>query len=390
VSDRRVDVRAQLDTGAWTWSGLDLRRCRLALAGSVDLSDPGAPAFRLEGEGSLRLFGSATSKARAEISGRGGLRLEDGALTQFVEGSLYWQNREWAGGRIELGTGGIDVRGRTAFALDLTPSALPTGLQLASLFFRVDLAGGFRLTATGGLEACHLEVDWALAVKMPGIEQHHPIAMQKKRFAYSAGGNVAAGTIDLVPLLDVDGALFLPAGTLTLPVPTVAADEYTQYYWYWDSVAQPGHVTYRRVSVADTGTSSDPRFPSGVSQSGSLDIADAIAGAFGLAAPPGVTVNVPTYGVSGWKYVKFTDEDVDLPAIKVPRVSASVPASVPASDKFPLLQLPTHFGASFADGASMLTALKFSLALAWKDGKLGLSVSRNSSKTFTAFEKMFD
>ena len=391
VSDRGVEVQAQLDSGAWNWSGIAIKQCRLALTGTVDLSSPGAPAFRLEGEGSLRLFGSASSKARAEISGRGGIRAEAGELTQFIEGSLYWQGREWIGGRIELGTERIGVQGRTAFALDLTPARLPSGIKVASLFFRVDLAGGFRLTKTGGLEACNLEVDWSLAVKMPGIEQQYPIAMQKKRFAYSAGQNLPSGVVDLLPLLDIDGALFLPLDKLALPVPAVSADQYTQYYWYWDTIAQPGHVTYSRVSVADTGTSTDPHFPTGVSETDDLDIAAAIAEAFGLGLlSPGVEVNVPTYGVSGWKYIKFADEDVDLPDIKAPRVSASVPASVPANEKFALFQLPTHFSASFADGADMLKALKFSLALAWKDGKLGLTVSRNNSKKFTAFDKMFD
>lgn len=390
VSNNGIEVEARLDSGAWNWNGIDLKDCQMTLSGKVDLSQPGAPSFLLAGESKIRLFGAANSKARAEISGRGGIRAQAGELSQFVEGSLYWQGREWLGGRLELGTEQIALQGRTAFALDLTPAELPTGIQLANLFFRVDLAGGFRLTKTGGLRHCSLDVDWSLALKMPGIEQQFPIAVQKKRFAYDAPQSAAPTTVDLLPLLNVNGALFLPLDKLTLPIPVITADQFTQFYGYWDTLAQTGDLTYKKVSISNSGSTSDPRFPSAVGETGDVNIIGAIAGAFGLQAPSWAKVNVPTYGITGWKYIKITDEDLDLPDIKVLRVGTSVPASVPANQKFELFKLPTRFNAAFADGANMLKPLQFSLTLGWQDGKLGLIVARGNSKKFSAFEDMFD
>jgi len=389
VSNNGIEVEARLDSGAWNWNGIDLKDCQMTLSGKIDLSQPGAPSFHLAGDSKIRLFGAANSKARAEISGRGGIRAQGGELSQFVEGALYWQGREWLGGRIELGTEQIALQGRTAFALDLTPAELPTGIQLANLFFRVDLAGGFRLTKTGGLRHCSLDVDWSLALKMPGIEQQFPIAMQKKRFAYNAPQSATPNMVDLLPLLNVSGALFLPLDKLALPIPVIAADQFTQFYGYWDAIAQTGDLTYKKVSINNSGSTSDPRFPSALGKTGDLDIAATIANAFGLPAPP-VKINVPTFGITDWKYIKLTDQDLDLPDIKVFRVGTSVPASVPANQKFELFKLPTRFNASFADGASMLKPLQFSLTLGWQDGKLGLIVARGNSKKFTAFEDMFD
>lgn len=389
LSNNGIEVEARLDSGAWNWNGIDLKECQMTLSGKIDLSQSGAPSFLLAGDSKIRLFGAANSKARAEISGRGGIRAQGGELSQFVEGSLYWQGREWLGGRLELGTEQIALQGRTAFALDLTPAELPTGIQLANLFFRVDLAGGFRLTKTGGLRHCSLDVDWSLALKMPGIEQQFPIAMQKKRFAYNAPQSATPNTVDLLPLLNVGGALFVPLDKLTLPIPVITADQFTQFYGYWDTLAQTADLTYKKVSINNSGSSSDPRFPSAVGKTGDLNIAAAIANAFGLPAPP-VKINVPTFGITDWKYIKFSDEDLDLPDIKMFRVGTSVPASVPANQKFELFKLPTRFNASFADGANMLKPLQFSLTVGWQDGKLGLIVARGNSKKFTAFEDMFD
>jgi hypothetical protein len=383
VSNKGVDLEARLDGGAWNWSGIDIKQCTLALKGTIDPGKSGAPAFLLEGEAKVRLFGTPTSKARMELSGRGGIRAEAGVITQFIEGSLYWQGRQWLGGRLELGTQQISVQGRTAFALDLTPGDLPAGIQVANLYFRVELSGEFTLSATGGLKACSLDIDWALAAEMPGMDQQFPIAMQKKRVSYASGANGIQSEIELLPLVAIDGALFVPFDHLTLPVPVITADQHTQYYWYWDNVTPVTKPTYQKVNIKNSGATTDPRFPTGIEQ-------DQLLFSIPNPNPTGTPFRVFNYKLGNWKYLTFTDDQIALPTIKAPRVTASVPSSVPANEKFALFNLPTHFNASFSDGqVNLLTNLQFTLTLAWEDGKLGVTVKKGNVKKFTPFDRMF-
>ncbi len=381
ISDQGAVVEARLNSGAWNWNGIDIKECTLAVRGMIDLGKAGPPSFSFEGDTYIRLFGSKSSKARAEITGRGGIRADAGALTTFVEGTLFWQGREWLGGRLELGTHQIRLTGRTAFALDLTPGDLPTGIQVANLYFRVELSGEFTLSATGGLEACSLDVDWALAAEMPGMDQQFPIAMQKERVSYVSGANGIQSQIELLPLVLVDGALFVPVGNVPLPIPVVTADQFTQYYWYWDNVTPSTKPTYQKVVIKDSGATTDPRFPTGIEQDQLL---------FSIPNPTGPPFLIYKYKLGNWKYLTFADDQITLPTIKAPRVTASVPSSVPANEKFALFTLPTHFNASFSDGQiNLLTNLQFALILAWENGKLGVTVKKGTVKKFTPFDRMF-
>lgn len=383
ISDQGAVVEARLNSGTWNWSGIDIKECTLAVRGMIDLGKAGPPSFLFEGDTYIRLFGSKSSKARAEIAGRGGIRSDAGALTTFVDGTLFWQGREWFGGRLELGTHQIRLTGRTAFALDLTPGDLPAGIQVANLYFRVELSGEFTLSATSGLEACSLDVDWALAAEMPGMDQQFPIAMQKKRFSYASGANGIQSQIELLPLVTIDGALFVPVGNVPLPIPMVTADQFTQYYWYWDNVTPSTKPTYQKVTVKDSGATTDPRFPTGIEQ-------DQLLFSIPNPNPTGTPFRVFNYKLGNWKYLTFADDQITLPTIKAPRVTTSVPSSVPANEKFTLFALPTHFNASFSDGqVNLLTNLQFALTLAWDNGKLGVTVKKGNVKKFTPFDRMF-
>lgn len=76
--------------------------------------------------------------------------------------------------------------------------------------------------------------------------------------------------------------------------------------------------------------------------------------------------------LGNWKYLTFADDQITLPTIKAPRVTTSVPSSVPANEKFTLFALPTHFNASFSDGRVNL--LTISNLLSSSPGTMGNSV----------------
>jgi hypothetical protein len=391
VSERGIAVEAQLDSGTWNWNGISIKKFSMALRGAIDLGAAGPPSFLLEGATYIRLFGSATSKSRAEISGRGGIQARGGELNAFVEGKLYWQGREWVAGRLELGTEHLELKGRTAFALDMTPAKLPAGIQVANLYFRIDLAGGFKFSTSNALEACNLDADWMLAVKMPGMAQRFPIAMQKIRVEFSSQPNSSPqAEIELMQLLDIDNALFLPMDKLAIPVPSVVADEYRQYYWYWQNITPETRPAYKKVTIStEQPDTSFWMLPRSIGKTGDLDLAETIADAFNL-PEPSVAINVPEYGVDEWRYITVSDDELPLPDISAPRVAPNPPANV---EKHALFSLPTHFTASFPPGhgnVTMLRNLQLSLALAWKNGKLGLTVKKGAKKTFRPFDEMFD
>lgn len=208
VSEERAEVEGRLQTGRWRVAGQDIDcRLDLALRGSIDVRRRTQPAFLLESEGSLTVFG-------AQIRGRGGLRRHNNRLTTYLEGALRWQGRDWLGGRVELGDDGVRLSGRTAFALDLTPSVL-AGIQLAHLHFQIDLGGSFTLDTQAGLAAFDLRGQWSLAARLPGSSgQVFPLAVQ----AVALSGQA---TLEF-ELIHITGFQLVPFDGIEIPVPTIA------------------------------------------------------------------------------------------------------------------------------------------------------------------------
>lgn len=383
ISDRGAAVEGLVETRRWNWGTIPVNEFRLGLKGAMDITGPDAPRFLLEGDAYLRAFGTSKKKTGLEISGRGGIKGENGKLTAFVEGALFWQGQEWLDGRIDMGHDSVAVRGHTAFALDLTPSELPGGIEVANLFFRVDLGGSLSIAAGGGLEKCELDVDWLLGVRLPGTgmeQQVFPIVLQKSRIRYprkrvKAGAASKGKIVELADLITVKSDFFLPFGTL----PDLKPGEGTAVYWYLDS--QASDLNYKKLVVnPEDPTDGDythlKDIPRSVGDTGeTVDIAEEIKNAFNLSFPS-ASVKIPKYGVTdSWKFY-LKDEGLPIPMITTDKEYAASHKQSGTS-VVELFTLPTVFGPA----SPLLQGLNFSLALAWKNGRLGLAVSGPKKKS---------
>jgi hypothetical protein len=208
ITEQSATFEARLSTGQWQVAGVELAcDLQLALSGTINLRRKLQPEFLLEGAGSLAVLG-------ASVRGRGGIRRRKQKLTTYVEGALTWQGREWLGGRLELGSAGVRLSGRTSFSLNLTPSNL-AGTKLAHLFLRLELAADFTLNTQAGLASFSLKGDWALAARLPGdTGQVFPLAVQNINLS---------GALELdLPLINVNGFVLVPFDGVQIPVPRVS------------------------------------------------------------------------------------------------------------------------------------------------------------------------
>jgi hypothetical protein len=216
MTERSARVEGRLDTKRWRVGGLMLPcTITMAAAGEIDMGRRNRPRFFLEGEATLVVFG-ATVKGQGRISGT-----RSGGVDVAVAGALSWQGRGWIGGRIELRPQGVTIGGRTSLAFNLTPSTF-AGVDVASLFFTLDIEGEFTLDVQGGLSAFgRLQGDWMLAVQFPNADsssvlrrQAFPIAM--RRFAVKGGVRLEK------KLLEIRSMRLLPAN---LPLPSIEVDD---------------------------------------------------------------------------------------------------------------------------------------------------------------------
>lgn len=218
VSDKGAGIEAHLDTDYWYIAGNRLDcRLKLNLKGMFNLKKTYNPEFELLGDGSLEIFG-ATIEGKAEIIACNGF------INTFIDGNLKWQGREWLNGRIALRSNGyVEIEGRTSFTLDLTPSQLPNGIQLANLLFKIDLSGTFKLNSQGGFYSCNLKVDWTLAVRLSDASnQILPIAMQTF--------DISSNRILRKKLISIDSINFLPFDNINIPIPKLEVSKKITLY----------------------------------------------------------------------------------------------------------------------------------------------------------------
>jgi hypothetical protein len=211
VTESGASVEGLLELSQWHTPLGDIPcALKLQLRGSVDVHERKSPSFSLEGAGELTFL-------EARVQGRGGLgRTEHGEHYVFVEGRLAWQGREWMKGRVELRDRGVLISGRTSLAFDLTPPNIGN-VEVANLFFMLDIDGTFTLDANGGLTAhSELGLAWQLAMQFPGDKlkrQSFPIAMQHQTVAATT---FKAGERLRQLLLEVQTPRLLPQ-SITLP-----------------------------------------------------------------------------------------------------------------------------------------------------------------------------
>lgn len=207
ISDSGVFIETHLNTFYW-YIGSNRLDCRLILdlKGSIDLRKSTLPDFKLLGDGSLELFGAA-------IEGRAGIIACNGFINTFIDGKLKWQGREWLNGRIALGSNGyVEIGGKTSFTLELTPHQLPSGIELTSLIFKIDLSGSFEFKSQGEFHSCKLQVDWMLGIRTLNTgNQTFPIAM--KKLDISSHNNLSK------LLIIIQNIKFLPIDNINITIP---------------------------------------------------------------------------------------------------------------------------------------------------------------------------
>jgi hypothetical protein len=352
LSPQGLSLEARLDSSdePWVVAGYSLAQPELALRGRIGFGGP-LPEVDLAGRGgfgvgALRIDGDCHLAAGAD-----GWRL--GAA-----GRLHWLGRDWLQGAVGLSSDGLSVQGQTSFALQLTPSQLPAGIELAGLLLTATVGGRFGVRANGRLKSCALHVEWTLAVRLPGqqAEQVLPIASQQLDIE-KAAIPAQTQTVVLAELVRFDGLDLLPLGGLTLPLPTLSPTGGTPVYLHTGVEVNPPPVALPVAVVVATVGNQDP--PSGADLLGSVGFASLYT------YTP--SVNVPA---------------VDLP---IPVLSDEPPDDDPDAD--PLFTLPNITTQDTAlPGAIRLDDVDFGLQLVWKDGALGIKVLPDGS--FHAFDSL--
>ncbi|ACV79213.1 hypothetical protein [Nakamurella multipartita] len=208
VSHRGASVRARIDTKEWRIGGARIPcSVDMAIAGEINLAKRHKPTAFLEGAGSISVYG-------AQIVGRGGVTMGNDSFMTYVDGSLRWYDRQWLRGRVELGTAGITLSGHASLGLALTPSNL-AGIELANLFFKLDVGATFRLDPAGGLVGFTIDGSWSLGASAPGTGQIFPLAAQRIEIGTDTGQLdkelISIGGFSLLPLRQMSG--------LTVPIP---------------------------------------------------------------------------------------------------------------------------------------------------------------------------
>ncbi len=170
LDERGIDLETHLLLSKWKLPDGKTIPCAvdMKMRGGADFRD-NAPNFTLSGEGDIEIFG-------ASLSGRGGVRYQDGALSVFGEGALRWHDHEWLNARVELGPSRFYILGRVSLRFDdIKPPGFAVGMvAVLNLFARLELD-----PASGSLVNMAASGDWLLGVTLPGSEQILPIACGK-------------------------------------------------------------------------------------------------------------------------------------------------------------------------------------------------------------------
>jgi hypothetical protein len=199
-----------------------LSSCAFALRarGDVDLRRSGRPAFALEGEGRVEVFG-------AEIAGAGSIRAISASsggpshdrFELAMRGDLHWQGRSWLGGHLSIGSTGLSIGGAANFGLEITPSQIPgTGVDVAHLFFDLRIEADFRVDVTGQQASFVFRGSWTLGAGLPesgNAANRQVVPLASSTFRFDSAISTA------LTLFDISGFSILPIGDIELPVPDV-------------------------------------------------------------------------------------------------------------------------------------------------------------------------
>lgn len=232
VSESGAAIKAQIDTtgdGALQWRVAGQRvNLQMDLLGEFMLSKTSKPIFNLEGRGMLELPDSGNAKITGRSYIRGEMIDKKGQhqIAIGAEGALDYLGRRWLQGYIEIGTRRTKLGGRTSFVIDLTPSNV-SGVELAHLFFKIELQGDFILNTSAGIADLSLNGDWLLAARFGTKNDQDSKSTDTTQIL-----PLAANVINLpsnfksrlkYELLHVKGFTLVPNGTLKIPVPEIVS-----------------------------------------------------------------------------------------------------------------------------------------------------------------------
>lgn len=205
-----------------------LTQCDIDLRGScqVHLRRTIRPEFSFDGDGRIRILG-------AEIKGRGQISAlpspaKSGKHDNFaatMAGELYWQNRKWLGGRLEVGSRGLKLSGTTNLGILLTPDSLPgLNVSLASLYLNIQIEGFFHLDVEK--TACRFQFagHWTLGAAMArdGDNKRQMLPLASSRFNFGSNVDLPAGEDEYsLELLTTSGFSFLPFNEATITIPNI-------------------------------------------------------------------------------------------------------------------------------------------------------------------------
>ena len=316
---------------------------------------------------------------------------------------LFWQNRRWLEGRIEVGTENVSLEGRTSFALPLLslPNTLKT--KLASLFFSIEIGGKFELSKSGVLSSCELETNWLLSVKLPGAgDQVVPIASQALDFQVTLPSvNTSLKTIR--ELVSIDKISLLPVDDIQIPIPTISpkSSGRKRLYLSLQSKSLSTSISAPKIVTSNI-TNADYKFPTGYSASSKkinliYKIRSAVNSLKNLlsvipfpnlpypSSDTKVEISVPEFKVTSEMGIdQYANYPINLPSFYLPTLSTS-------SGTTKLLDIPTNFEAKLSKKnlGTLLSNLNFTVSLGWKGTDLGIIVKQGNKTTFTPFKDMF-
>ena len=337
VSGRNIELSAEAGMaariGSWSPAGLPLKQVRLALSGRVDFDAP-VPRLALRGDGGFTLFGAQVDGA-CRIEGQGSDWL------MAASGRLFWQGRNWIDGALVLRNDSVEISGRADFGIALTPTQLPAGIEIAGLHLNATVSGRLTLNGAGQLAAWSFDLDWQLAVRLPGTDSQQALPIATQQLSASGSHAGAGGVVELADLVAFDGLTLFDLDQFELSLPTLDLDA--------------GEGIYLR-----NGLEIDPDGDGGTATVLTPIKPDDDA-------TPAYTI--PFVGIDFYE----DSVDVDLPGLSLPVPVLSTEA--PATGGPPLLRVPTIGTEPVSLGRLRFENAAFALKLAWKDGQLGVLVA---------------
>lgn len=214
LSEQGMQLSARMESplSGWSLKGFELAAVHMMLSGTVDLARS-VPALDLRGEGGFEWYDLV-------VEGECGVQADHAGWCLSAAGRLRWQGLDWLQAGVRLCDDRMRVQGTTRFALELLPSQLPAGLQVAGLYLTGTISGDFTLRPSRSLASCRLEVQWTLAVRLPDDEpgQSLPIASQRVQASLPT---ISGPSRILLTLLEISGIRLLPLDDVTIPIPTL-------------------------------------------------------------------------------------------------------------------------------------------------------------------------